>query len=202
MASFRSSERGGGKLSGRFTSAGPVAGSPFSQAQILHLMKTEFARARRYGFPVACMLVRVDRLETLVDLHGAALRDTVREELGRLVLEKTRGADHLGLASEDRYLVVLPHTSGEEGLLVGDRLLEAFEVLEIRVGTNVLALQLSVGVSSSDDQETLFFDTLLARAEAALEHAARDGGNSACLFHKDQVSGADELSDNPNAPDS
>ena len=202
MASFRSSERGGGKLSGRFVAAGPVVGSPFSQAQILHLMKTEFARARRYSFPVSCMVVRVERLESLVDLHGAALRDTVRQELGRLVQDKTRGADHLGLASEDRYLIVLPHTSGEEGLLVADRLLEAFDDLEVRVGNNVLALQLCIGVSSSDDQETLFFDTLLARAEAALEHASRDGGSSACLFHKDQVADVDVLPGNPRMSDS
>lgn len=202
MATFRSSERGGGKLSGQFSSSGPVTGSPFSQAQILHLMKTEFARARRYGFPVTCMLIRVDRLDSLVDLHGAALRDAVRQELGRLVQDKTRGADHLGLASEDRYLIVLPHASGEEGLLVGERLREAFQDLEIRVGANVLALQLSVGVASSDDQATLFFDSLLARAEAALENSSRGGGNAACLYQKDQISGVDDLPDEPKSSDS
>ena len=74
MASFRRSEAGPTGV-GRFGGAGPVAGSPFSQSQILHLMKTEFARARRYGFPVSCMLVQVDRLDALVDLHGGALRD-------------------------------------------------------------------------------------------------------------------------------
>ncbi len=189
-------------MSGRFGTAGPVAGSPFSQAQILHLMKTEFARARRYGFPVTCMLIQVDRLDSLVDLHGAALRETVRQELGRLVQDKTRGADHLGLASDDRYLIVLPHTSGEEGLLVGERLCEAFEGLEIRVGASILGLALCVGVASSDDQETLFFDTLLARAEVAVEYSVRDGGNQACLFRKDQVSGVDELPEDPKASDS
>ena len=66
----------------------------------------------------------------------------------------------------------------------------------------MLALQLSVGVASSDDQETLFFDTLLARAEAALDYSARDGGNLACLFQKDQISGVDEMPDDPKAPDS
>ena len=122
MASFRKSDAGPNRA-GRFGGTGPVAGTPFSQAQILNLMKTEFARARRYGFPVSCMLIRVDRLEGLVDLYGGALRDMVREQLARLVQEKTRGADHLGLASDDRYLVVMPHTGGQLGLNVAERLL-------------------------------------------------------------------------------
>ena len=111
MATFRRSDAGPTGV-GRFGGAGPVSGSPFSHAQILHLMKTEFARARRYGFPVSCMLVQVDRLDALVDLHGGALREMVRVEVGKLVHDKTRGADHLGLASDDRYLVVMPHTGG------------------------------------------------------------------------------------------
>ncbi|MCA8956205.1 MAG: GGDEF domain-containing protein [Planctomycetes bacterium] len=195
MASFRSSDPGAGKLSGRFHRSGPVAGSPFSQAQILHLMKTEFARARRYGFPVACMLIHVDRLEALVDLHGGALREAVRTELGKLVQDKTRGADHLGLASEDRYLIVMPHTDGIAGLRVAERLRKAFRNLEIQIGNNVLALGLSIGVASCEDQATLFFDTLLAQAEAALDDSVRRGGNRACLFGKDRMTGADELPD-------
>jgi diguanylate cyclase (GGDEF)-like protein len=194
MATFRRSESGDRKLSGRFTGAGPVAGSPFSHAQILHLMKTEFARARRYGYPVACMLIQVDRLSALVDLHGASLREAVRRELGKLVLDKTRGADHLGLASEDRYLIVMPHTDGPAGLLVGDRLRRAFEDVEVSLGGHQLALQLSIGVAACEDQETLFFDTLLARAEA-LEYSTRLGGNQASLFCRDQIAGVDDIPD-------
>jgi diguanylate cyclase (GGDEF)-like protein len=187
MASFRKSDRGPANA-GRFGGAGPVTGTPFTQSQILHLMKTEFARARRYGFPVSCMLVQVDRLESLVDLHGGALRDMVREEVGKLVHDKTRGADHLGLASDDRYLVVMPHTGAHEGLHVAERLRQAFHELEFRVGNHELALQISCGVASCDDQATLFFDTMLTQAEAALEFSSGRGGNCCSLFRKHQIS--------------
>jgi diguanylate cyclase (GGDEF)-like protein len=193
MASFRKTDPKGSKAPGRFTGGGPVAGSPFSQAQILHLMKTEFARARRYGFPVSCILVQVDRLDGLVDLYGGTLRDAVRQRVGTLVQEKTRGADHLGLASEDRYLIVLPHTGAADSLLVAERLRRSFNDLDIQVGGNELVLHLSIGVAGCEDQETLFFDTMLAQAEAALEHSVRSGGNRASLFHKDQITGVEDL---------
>ena len=73
----KGSARGAGSssLPGRFAGLGEVAGSPFSQAQILHLIKTEFSRARRYEHPIACILIQVDRLTALVDVHGRQLRE-------------------------------------------------------------------------------------------------------------------------------
>lgn len=191
MASFRRSEAGPAGV-GRFGGSGPVAGSPFSQSQILHLMKTEFARARRYGFPVSCMLVQVDRLDALVDLHGGDLREMVRAKVGNLVHEKTRGADHLGLATDDRYLIVMPHTGGRLGLHVAERLRQGFKEFEFSVGHNQLGLQLSIGVASCDDHATLFFDTMLTQAEAALDHAAERGGNCCSLFRKEQITSVED----------
>src|SRR5262245_64757210 len=121
---FRKGRPGGGKAAGgaRESSEGFVSSSMFSQAQILHLMKTEFARSRRHGFPLGCLLLQVDRIAQLVDLYGIDLRSKVRETLGRLVREKTRGADMLGIVNEDRYLLVLPHTSLDQTRVVAERL--------------------------------------------------------------------------------
>jgi len=177
----------GSSLSGRFASPEAVAGSPFTQAQILHLMKTEFARGRRHGFPVSCILIQVDRLTQLVDLHGTQLRDVVRRELSRLVSTKTRGADHLGLVSEDRYLLVLPHADEEAAKRVSERIWESFSMLEVEVGGAILSLTLSVGVASSDDQQTMFFDTILSQAEAALGWAADAGGNQTAVFRSEGI---------------
>ncbi len=154
----------------------------FSQAQILHLMKNEFARARRHGIAVGCVLLQVDRLQQLVDLHGVELRTVVRAEVARLVREKTRGSDLLGTTNDDRYLLVLPHTTLEHTLLVARRLLDQFGERQIAVDGRVLALTMSIGVTACDDQKTLFFDSLLAQAEAAADHAAQQGGNQVVAF--------------------
>ena len=51
----------------------------FSYTQILHLLKIEFARARRYQYDLSCILVEVDRLASLGDLHGSMVRDQVED---------------------------------------------------------------------------------------------------------------------------
>ncbi len=178
---FRKASQGSQGFGG-FGHEGPVAGSPFSQAQILHLMKTEFARARRYSYPVSVVLLGVDRLGALVDMHGSQLREVVRKELGKMVQEKTRGADHLGLVSDERYLVVMPHTDEEQATLVATRILKAFKQLEVKIGNSELALTLSIGVASCEDRDTLFFDTMLSRAEVAQGAAADSGGDALVAF--------------------
>lgn len=186
MAGFRTSSSGGGSAKRQF-GTGHTGSAPFSQAQIIHLMKTEFARGRRYGFPVSCILIQVDRLRALVDIHGTDLEAAVRTELGRLVANRTRGADQLGLVSDDRYLLVLPHASEAAAVTVAERLRRDFGELEVKSRGSVLALSLSLGVASCDDQDTLFFDTMLSRAEAAMTWAGEAGGDCVEVFRADRI---------------
>jgi diguanylate cyclase (GGDEF)-like protein len=185
---FRKGRPGGSPAGGgRDGADGFLSSSLFSQAQILHLMKNEFARSRRHGLPLGCLVVQVDRLPQLIDLYGAELRAAVRGAVATRVREKTRGSDLLGATNDDRYLLVLPHTNLTQTRIVADRLLQVFQDLEVTVDGRPLALAISVGISACDDQKTMFFDTLLGQAEAALEFAARSGGNQVASFGEAQL---------------
>lgn len=185
---FRKGRPGGPRSGGPAdTGDGFLSSSLFSQAQILHLMKNEFARARRHGIPLGCVLMQVDRLHQLVDLHGAALRTAVRNAIAQMVREKTRGADLLGATNDDRYLLLLPHTTLAQTHIVADRLHQVFAELEITVDGRELLLSLSVGISASGDQQTMFFDTLIAQAEAALDYAVQQGGDQVASFGESQL---------------
>ena len=133
----------------------------FSQAQILHLMKNEFARARRHGIPMGVVLLQVDRLAQLSDLHGAGLRQSVKQAVARLVKYKTRGSDLLGTTNDDCYLLVMPHTYQRQTRIVAERLNQLFSEVDVSVDGTALQLTVSVGLTSCDDQGTLFFDSLL-----------------------------------------
>jgi len=178
---FRKSRPGGGRAAAAETD-GFLSSSLFSQAQILHLMKNEFARARRHGIPLGVVLMQVDRLAQLVDLHGAELRAAVKQAVARVVREKTRGSDLIGTTSDDRYLLVLPHTDLQQTRIVAERLHQVFSDVDVRVDGRELHLSISVGMTSCDDRATLFFDSLLSQVETALEHAFAAGGDRVVSF--------------------
>lgn len=189
---FRKGRSSGGRgESARDGGDGFISGSMFSQAQILHLMKAEFARARRHGLSLGCLLLQVDRLPQLVDLYGADLRSTLRQTLIQIVREHTRGADLIGMIKEDRYMLVLPHTNVEQARIVADRLHGIFRKYEVAVGGRALDLTMSVGISATGQSEAMFFDTLVGQAEAALDFATERGGNRVVSFGETQLLGQD-----------
>lgn len=149
-------------------------------------MKTEFSRARRYEYPLSCVLIQVDRLQQLTEVHGAEFRVEVRRQLAAIVEEKTRGHDHLGTLAEGAYLLVMPHTDAEAGQLVAERIRAAFGELEITAGGKSYSLTLSLGVAACEDRETMFFDTLVSQAEVALDWANREGGDRTIQFRRDR----------------
>ncbi|MCA8950554.1 MAG: GGDEF domain-containing protein [Planctomycetes bacterium] len=184
---FRKGRPGG--VPGGNTSDAFVSGALFSQAQIMQLMKNEFARSRRHGIPLGCLLLQVDRLSQLVDLYGAGLRQSVRAAVADMVRDRTRGPDLLGTTTDDRYLLILPHTDVEKTRLVAERLRRRFAELEIAVDGRELALTLSIGIAASADGDTMFFDTLVSQAESALEFAGRRGGNQVISFGETRLRG-------------
>ena len=187
----RSGDKGG---TAARTSSTPFLGSAlFSQAQIQQLMRNEFARARRHEYPLSCLLLQVDRMAQLVDLHGVPVRDAVRNNLAGLVQSRTRGADLLGAWSEDRFLLVLPHTAVQQARIVAERLVRQFQELEVAVEGKVLALRLCGGLAASEDNQTMFFDSLVSQAEFALEHAMRTGGKPVVSFGEVRLLAPDDL---------
>ncbi|MCI0585288.1 MAG: GGDEF domain-containing protein [Planctomycetes bacterium] len=158
----------------------PGAGDPglFSYPQVIHLLTVEFARARRYEYPLSLLLLRVDGLETLRDLHGHRARDLVRERAMGLVRRESRSCDFLGRFPDDRLLVVLPHTDLDGAHALAERVRAALAALEVDVeGGRPFRATASLGVACYRDRNTLFYDALVFAAEEGLREAASLGGN-------------------------
>lgn len=152
----------------------------FSYTQILHLLKIEFSRARRYQYQLSCVLVEVDRLGALGDLHGSEVRDRIESACAELLNRYSRSCDFVGRLGE-RFVIVLPHTDAKGAQLLAQRLHDRIGELDVRVDGRALRVSASVGVSTQEGDESIFFDTVLKRAEAALGDVLARGGDSVQL---------------------
>jgi diguanylate cyclase (GGDEF)-like protein len=149
----------------------------FSLTQIRHLMRVEFSRAQRYGYPLSCVAVSGDRLGHLRDLYGYEFKEDVMDAMVRLLQAETRTCDYLGRLMDDRLLAILPHTPGEGGEVTAQRLLAAARAHPFQVDGHDLRVTLSVGISYFSAGNTMFFDALVDSAEAALRAASEAGGD-------------------------
>ena len=149
----------------------------FSLAQIQHLMRVEFSRAQRYEYPMGCIVVRVDRLTQLREIHGYEVMEAVMGVVVEEIEKHTRASDLLGKMPDGRFLLVLPHVPSKSAVVVGQRILEHVRERSIPAGETDLRVTLSLGAGWCDGGETLFFDALLECADEALQVASEEGGD-------------------------
>lgn len=149
----------------------------FSLAQILHLMRIEFARSQRYAYPLACVLVAVDGLGHVRDVYGYEAKQAVLDEVARLLQAETRSCDFLGRLMDDRLLAIVPHTSQEGARVLAERLLGLVRKLNFESDGERIPVTASVGVTHNAGGQTLFFDAMIQAGEGALEEAVGAGGD-------------------------
>jgi diguanylate cyclase (GGDEF)-like protein len=147
----------------------------FTFAQIHHLMKVEFARARRYRLPLAFVVFVVDRLNDLSRNFGYKARDLVLERFQAVLRRETRSCDFIGRFSDDRVLLLLPHTDAEGARVLVNRVRRLISLHEFEFEGKAFRVTLSAGISQYRDNNTLFFDTVRDAAEKAAERAATLG---------------------------
>ncbi len=157
-------------------SSEPAAGV-FSLTQIRHLMRVEFSRAQRYGYPVSCIVIGCDRLGHLRDLYGYEFREAVMDDVVTLLQRATRGCDYVGRLMDDRLMAVLPHTTKAGAEASAGRILASARDLAFQPEGKPLRITISIGISHFENDNTMFFDSLVESAEEALRQASEAGGD-------------------------
>ena len=148
-----------------------------TRSEALRRTKQEFARARRYGYPLTIAICRLDRIDHLADIYGAESRLLLVDELSRTFQARARSTDIIGRLGEERLLWVLPHTDLPGACLAAERLRESVQEIEVSSGRRTIHVTLSAGLACYVSRNTLFFDSIMMQAEEALERAQYRGGN-------------------------
>ncbi len=157
---------------------GRLQGARASAASDLDFLKrllfVEVRRSRRYGYPLALAVVSVDGWSELTPLLTATKRTALLAELLGAITGALRDIDVALPFSQERLVVLMPHTKAEGAMRVARRLCAC--VRERKGRPSVTA---SVGVATHDGNGTVSFGGLVKRAVDALGRARAAGGDRA-----------------------
>lgn len=148
------------------------------------LMLMEVKRSRRYRYPIALLMVEVDRFtERSAALSPTARRGALAETLGLLV-EGVRDIDVAVPFADSRFVVFLPHTPRSGARVVAERLREKLKAVQsLPAGTASVGVAVSeppAGNKSAPPGATgqqVSFGGLLKDAGDALRRAQAAGGD-------------------------
>ncbi|MDH3316195.1 MAG: sensor domain-containing diguanylate cyclase [Gammaproteobacteria bacterium] len=146
-------------------------------------LRGELASAQRSQSPLACLILDADHFKRVNDEHGHLVGDSVLREIARRILSQIRANDVDARFGGEEFAVLLPGTSTEVAMTLGERIREVVSRNAIQVSDDLaVEATISVGVASvvpARDVEELerVGDRLLADADAALYQAKTDGRN-------------------------
>jgi diguanylate cyclase (GGDEF)-like protein len=126
------------------------------------------------GRPVTVLIFDIDHFKGINDRFGHPAGDEILKLFSTVVVNNLRISDLSGRIGGEEFAALLP-CSLEEGVLVAERVREAFEASDIVVEEGKVDTTVSIGVAGGPAGTEL--EVLLAAADTALYQAKRSGRN-------------------------
>jgi diguanylate cyclase (GGDEF)-like protein len=151
----------------------------FNRTHAIDSLEIELKRARRTKRPLSVLMFDLDSFKLVNDRYGHLCGDAVLAAVGDRMRAATRAGDLKCRYGGDEFIVLLPETPLAGAKLVCENLRRAMEKDPIRWAEGAVNVTASFGVTEVQNGET---DPLaiVARVDAALYHAKRQGRNRVC----------------------
>ncbi len=125
--------------------------------------------------PVGMVVMDIDRFKLINDTYGHLVGDEALRLIARTISVHLREGDIFGRFGGDEFILLTPNTSGTEIQELCHILLTHIQTLSVGIGDVRTRLSSTMGVTSAVPSAASLND-LIARADAALLHAKRQGG--------------------------
>ncbi len=143
-------------------------------------LRSEFARATRYGETLSCVMIDIDKFKAVNDTFGHPVGDRVLVRLVDMIHEEIRKEDLVARYGGEEFVLLLPETPGSRALVLAERLRQRVETERIPVpGHGDLSFRVSAGVAEFQPGQGDVQDpgALLNAADRALYRAKANGRN-------------------------
>lgn len=142
----------------------------------------ELARAKREGYPLAIIMIDLDRFKQVNDTYGHAAGDEVIKTLSAILKQGLREGDLANRYGGEEFLVAMPRMCLADAVSRAETWRIAMENSETCHGELVLKTTLSAGVAAFPDHAAAV-DALIECADLALYLSKMDGRNRVTCFN-------------------
>ena len=142
-------------------------------------LELEIQRARRYGAPLALLMIDVDNFKQLNDSCGHLVGDRMLYRLARECESCLRTSDIFCRYGGDEFVIIAPETSAQAAIAMARRMRQNIDA--VRTDQSLGPLGISIGIAVWEDNFKTN-DDFIAAADSALYQAKSAGRNRECLM--------------------
>jgi diguanylate cyclase (GGDEF)-like protein len=147
------------------------------------VLDEELVRSHRYGHPLALILIDLDHFKQVNDTYGHVSGDAALRSVAAVVSHCARDTDRAARYGGDELAILLPETDHVGACVLAERIRAKVAASGIApppdasVATGTIPLTLSIGVAALPGSTASTPSEFIARADAALYQAKRNGRN-------------------------
>lgn len=145
----------------------------WNRYRIEQAIDNELVAARRYGAEFTLLMFDVDHFKAINDTYGHSRGDEVLVALAQLVEGSLRGCDYFGRWGGEEFVILATHSDIQAAVGLAERLRCLLTTLHVPGLEH--SITVSIGVAAWQPEDSC--KTLIARADAAMYRAKRDGRN-------------------------
>jgi diguanylate cyclase (GGDEF)-like protein len=144
---------------------------------LLEFLDRELARSARHHRPLSLVMLDIDRFKAVNDELGHLAGDFTLRELVALVKEAIRKEELFARYGGEEFVVVLPETTREGAQQMSERLRQLVENHTFQYEERRYTITVSLGLISTEGDESLTPNDLIKQADDKLYQAKREGRN-------------------------
>ncbi len=158
----------------------------FVRRHFLERLADEFKRCRKYGMPLALLMLDIDHFKRYNDEFGHLVGDATLKEVAQVLRSNLRNVDVLARYGGEEFVIVIPETKQSGAQELAERIRSNVARHRFRVYDRETRVTLSVGIVLYPDDlgesvkrlkdEDIPFE-LIRRADKALYRAKEEGRN-------------------------
>ncbi|MGB5217694.1 MAG: diguanylate cyclase [Smithella sp.] len=137
-------------------------------------LKIETERSNRYEQPLTLLLIDIDKFKEFNDTYGHVEGDNVLSQFGKLLKRFLRETDSAYRYGGEEFTIILPMTTGDEGIIMADRIRAEFRENSFSPMTGQkVYLTVSIGLARYKPKEEM--KAFVCRVDQLMYLAKRKG---------------------------
>ena len=147
----------------------------YNRRAMLDRLEYSFKQSRRYKHALACLSIILTEFNDWLDVHDFDDTNALLREIAHRLHRHIRDVDSACRANVDEFTLILPHTNGEQAMILAQRLLHQLADIPYTLPSGEFSLHFAIGIA---DLQPAFM-----KSSILLQHA-REMAVKAIIFQE------------------
>ncbi len=154
----------------------------YNHRHFIEVLDKEYKKSSRHVQPLSCIMIDLDYFKSVNDNYGHQFGDLVLARSADILKKLVRDTDFVARYGGEEFFILLPNTLMHGALILAERIRNAFAKHTFKNGKISEVVTVSIGLSSSADDNVAGAEDLVANADKALYRAKAEGRNRVLAY--------------------